>query len=141
MTAERLKMAGCVIKDEAGRLLLYHRKNRFWEFPGGKVDPGERPIVAAGREGLEETGRAVKVRRFLGRALMTFVDAQRKRRIDYRYYAADLPKDEGEPLIAEEDVHDAREFVSPEDLETRRRMGELAVPVVVYMDRISKQAA
>ena len=34
-----------------------------WEFPGGKVEPGETPDVAAARECLEESGIAVVVGR------------------------------------------------------------------------------
>jgi len=33
----------------------------YWEFPGGKVQPGESPAAAAVRECLEETGVAVTV--------------------------------------------------------------------------------
>jgi 8-oxo-dGTP diphosphatase len=33
----------------------------YWEFPGGKCDPGERPAEATARECLEETGLRVIV--------------------------------------------------------------------------------
>jgi 8-oxo-dGTP diphosphatase len=33
----------------------------YWEFPGGKCEPGETPAEAARRECLEETGLAVVV--------------------------------------------------------------------------------
>jgi 8-oxo-dGTP diphosphatase len=34
----------------------------LWEFPGGKIEPGESPEAAAVRECLEETGLAVQPR-------------------------------------------------------------------------------
>lgn len=53
--------AGLVAVDpERGVLMIW--RHRFmpgvwgWEIPGGAVDAGEEPIVAAGRECLEETG-------------------------------------------------------------------------------------
>ncbi|MHB8899346.1 MAG: (deoxy)nucleoside triphosphate pyrophosphohydrolase [Thermoguttaceae bacterium] len=33
----------------------------FWEFPGGKIDPGESPGEAAVRECREETGIAIRL--------------------------------------------------------------------------------
>ena len=33
----------------------------YWEFPGGKCEPGEFPAAATARECLEETGMAVVV--------------------------------------------------------------------------------
>ena len=35
----------------------------FWEFPGGKCEPGESPALATERECLEETGLAIVVGR------------------------------------------------------------------------------
>jgi 8-oxo-dGTP diphosphatase len=33
----------------------------FWEFPGGKCEPGESPAAATARECLEETGMSIMV--------------------------------------------------------------------------------
>lgn len=56
-----LQVAACVVRDEAGRVLLSRRRpdqmsGGFWEVPGGKIEPGETPIQAAARELREETG-------------------------------------------------------------------------------------
>ncbi len=54
-----LVSAGVVIRD--GRVLLSQRKGGThlegaWEFPGGKVEPGEDPKAALARELREELG-------------------------------------------------------------------------------------
>jgi len=53
-----------VVNDPAGRWLLQQRPLRgllggLWEFPGGKIEPGESPRHAARRELREETGATV----------------------------------------------------------------------------------
>lgn len=61
-----------VIVDEAGRCLMVRRSpvNRHfvgcWEWPGGKVDPGEAFDVAVLREVREETGLAAEITGFAG---------------------------------------------------------------------------
>lgn len=56
-----------VVLDEQGRTLLIRRSvanQHFagkWEWPGGKVDPGEDFAVAAIRETREETGLEVEL--------------------------------------------------------------------------------
>jgi len=40
-------------------ILIRHQERTVWELPGGKIEPGETPLEAAGRELFEESG-AVK---------------------------------------------------------------------------------
>lgn len=61
-----------LIRDDAGRYLLLRRSARSkanagkWDFPGGKVDPGESFNLALCREVLEETGLDVIPERVAG---------------------------------------------------------------------------
>lgn len=53
------------IVEHDGEYLLQQRMSGQdlagkWEFPGGKLEPGESPAQAAVRETLEETGLAVR---------------------------------------------------------------------------------
>ncbi len=58
-------VAACALIDADGRVLIAERPAGksmagLWEFPGGKVDPGERPEDALIRELKEELGIVVK---------------------------------------------------------------------------------
>jgi mutator protein MutT len=58
----------CVI--DGGQALIGRRPEHavlggYWEFPGGKIRPGETPAEAARRECLEETGLQVHVGQLL----------------------------------------------------------------------------
>ena len=60
----RIEVAAAVIHDVAGRFLLAQRPpgkafEGYWEFPGGKVEPGESATAAVCRELHEELGIAV----------------------------------------------------------------------------------
>ena len=60
-----LLVAACALVDTDNRILLAQRPEGkelagLWEFPGGKVEPGERPEAALIRELKEELGIDVK---------------------------------------------------------------------------------
>lgn len=64
-----MTLAGCIIYNENGQLLLIHRntpKRVQWEIPGGTVEDGETPEQAAVREGQEELGCKVTIGQQVG---------------------------------------------------------------------------
>lgn len=63
--ARILLVAACALVDADGRVLITQRPEGkqlagLWEFPGGKVEPGERPETTLIRELDEELGITVK---------------------------------------------------------------------------------
>lgn len=59
--------AGGCIFNEQGEVLLQRRGDcNMWGFPGGALELGETPEMAAVREVKEETGLDVKVGRLIG---------------------------------------------------------------------------
>ncbi|MBB3218486.1 8-oxo-dGTP diphosphatase [Ochrobactrum sp. RC6B] len=61
-----LLVAACALVDSEGRVLLTQRPEGkqlagLWEFPGGKVEPGETPEETLTRELQEEIGITTKV--------------------------------------------------------------------------------
>jgi 8-oxo-dGTP diphosphatase len=85
-----LRVVGAAIVHE-GRCLVAQRGPTMslsgkWEFPGGKVDPGEAPEIALVREIEEELGVQIAVGPLLGRG-----SAQvRSRVIELDVYAATI---------------------------------------------------
>lgn len=70
-----------VIRDARGRVLLARRTEGrdlagLWEFPGGKIEPGETAEQALVRELREELGIATRVGRLLAEVRMPYPDKQ-----------------------------------------------------------------
>jgi 8-oxo-dGTP diphosphatase len=63
----KLVVAGLIIGDDRRILITQRRADQAlplqWEFPGGKVEPGEAPVAALVRELQEEIGVTVEVGR------------------------------------------------------------------------------
>ena len=65
MSGDIVRVAAAVILRPDGQVLLAQRPAGkayagYWEFPGGKLEPGETPRVALDRELAEELGLAVR---------------------------------------------------------------------------------
>ena len=117
-----MKLAGCVIKDKQGRILLLHRntgKHKQWETPGGKIDVGETADQAAKREIKEELGVSVDLGEKIGKAdfMMGQIVAE------YTWFSANIKN--GKPKIMEPETFDQLCYFS---LEEMRDMHELLSP-------------
>src|SRR5271169_821644 len=69
----------CAIMENNGKILAAKRSDAqshggFWEFPGGKIDPGEDAEEAIVREIREELGTEISVRRRLPPSTFEYPD-------------------------------------------------------------------
>ncbi|MEL7367645.1 MAG: (deoxy)nucleoside triphosphate pyrophosphohydrolase [Myxococcota bacterium] len=92
-----------------------------WEFPGGKVEPGETPADALRREILEELGLRIEVKAWLGRGFAPLLDGRvvRLEVFEGRWTAGSLK-------LAE---HDAARWVGPARLSSLD-WAEADIPIV-----------
>lgn len=103
-----------IVRDGEGRCLLLRRSAASkgnpgkWDFPGGKLDPGERVDEGLCREVAEETGVTISVERVLGAAQSGLPD----RMVAYLIMEARL--ESGEVRLSEE--HDDFVWVALSEL-------------------------
>ncbi len=102
-----------IVRDSEGRVLLLKRSQSSkgnpgkWEFPGGKVDPGEAFDAALIREVREETGLAIELAGSFG----TCESNLGNRRIVYLVMEGTAPTNN----LKLSDEHDAHQWVLPAD--------------------------
>jgi len=109
----KIQLAGCVILDDYGRILLLHRNTeRFsqWELPGGKVEPDEAPEQAAIRELDEELGIKVRLTKALGSGGF---EAEQN---EYQYTWFQAVIIEADPALQETQTFDDLDYYDIEDL-------------------------
>jgi 8-oxo-dGTP diphosphatase len=116
MTPAPIPVVCAVLVDAHGRVLLAQRPAHKhlalkWEFPGGKVEPGETPEAALVREIAEELGCALVV----GRALPRFTHDYGKTVIEMIPFVCALSPAGAVPEPRE---HLALAWVAPENLKT-----------------------
>lgn len=101
MPAERVVVTAAVIERDGAFLVTRRLEGThlegYWEFPGGKCDPGESHQDCLSRELVEELGARSRV----GREILATSHAYTERVVELHFFACDL-LDDPRPLIGQE---------------------------------------
>lgn len=108
-----LSVVAAVIESD-GKVLVCQRRRGdmfelLWEFPGGKVRPGETPEQALARELDEELGAAAKIGAELFRTKHSYAELSEP--IELRFFSASL-----DPFSIRNLAFEAMEWRAPESL-------------------------
>jgi len=116
---EPLPLAGALIADQFGRLLLLHRNTpemAWWEVPGGKVKVGEHRWHAAQRELAEELNVTVDLVAEVG----TEQFSQGRQTLEYTWYVARLRDGAPAPELMEPDRFDRLRYFTWDEVRSLR---------------------
>jgi 8-oxo-dGTP diphosphatase len=111
----RVRVVAALVEhpDADGRFLCQQRlpggpRGDLWEFPGGKVEPGESEPAALVREGQEELGVTLEIGRRLWEGAHVYPDLE----VELVLYAARLREGTPQPLGAQ-----ALAWLTPVDMQ------------------------
>lgn len=128
----RISVVGAAIL-RGGKVLITRRPPHdtgagFWEFPGGKIEPGESPSQALVREIEEELAIHVRIRGDLGTHFHSYATVD----IDMQIF---LCEQVGGQLELRE--HDAADWVAPADLRAEVML-EADRPFILRLQQLTK---
>ncbi len=121
MNRPPLAVVAAIIRNRKHQLLITKRPAHvhlggMWEFPGGKVDPGENDEQALRREIREETGLDVEIERLFWQEIAEFPE----KTVRLNFYDCRLSR-EPQTVIPDEiddyrwvDLHELGDFKFPE---------------------------
>ena len=99
----RLVVAAVIERNDRRLLICQRRTNDSsplkWEFPGGKVEPGETPEAALERELREELGVTLRRSREIARVEHTYSDTPET--LEIRFFAAEIGAETPAPAAFE----------------------------------------
>lgn len=81
-----------IIKNEKGELLLVKDKKWGWNLPGGKIELGETPEIAACREVFEETNLVIENTQKIGKEILFFANLPIGKMHSYQFYLEKIKK-------------------------------------------------
>lgn len=124
---QKKEVTAAVIRRE-GRILIAQRAvddelPLLWEFPGGKLEPGETLEECIRREMQEELGVEIRVTGILSTSLYHFDDKE----IHFTVYNAEITK--GEPALY---VHNDLRWVKPSELKDY----DFMPPDLLFLDKV-----
>jgi len=123
------KVTAAIIKDK-NRLLIAKRHSKDplggkWEFPGGKVEPGETPEECLVREIREELRVEVKIESFYD----DNVYSSKNQAIHLLFYWAEIMNGEVTPV-----VHDDVKWITTKEL-SKFDFAPADIPIVKRLER------
>jgi 8-oxo-dGTP diphosphatase len=112
-----IQVVAALIESD-GKLLVCQRRTGgsfelLWEFPGGKIKPGESPEAALARELLEELGVEARIGREVYRTLHQYSELREP--VELTFFAAEVDRTHVRNLVFERFEWRTRENVSELD--------------------------